>query len=139
MLGFVIGALFVWLLPLREEQAPKPVVQTAAPAAQEPVARPRKLSEIEAVFAEWGKYAIWDQDRTEVAMWNSDAKSYADFYEVLREGDQLYFRSIPALTRPLLVHGGRPEAPLVFTETEEMRRQWIENRNQLVPGHPATK
>lgn len=139
LLGFILGTLFMGLLPQREPekvQPPKPEAQAQPKAAKE--AAPRRLSDIEAVFSEWGKYAIWDQDRTEVALWNSQTNSFSDAYEVLREGEMLYFRSIPALTRPLLAHATHSESPLVFTETVEMRRKWLEARRELVPARPAS-
>lgn len=121
-LGFVLGALFVWALP----QADK----SAAPAAgQSPVVqldRP-KATEIEAVFAEWGRFAVWENGLTEVALWDVDKRSYSICYEVLRDGDNYYFRSIPRLTRPVLTHGLNGPMPLQFTETEAMRREWLEH------------
>jgi hypothetical protein len=151
MLGFVLGALFVWFLPSRNEPMPASggkAVKSApgSPGAalqpgMRPVPRiaasPRRFTDIEAVFAAYGQYAVWDSNRTEVALWNSETKSYSDFFEVLRDGEMLFFRSIPALTRPILTHGTRPEIPLLFTETEEMRQRWIETRSQLVPGIPV--
>jgi hypothetical protein len=131
MLGFVLGALFVWALP-RPENA-------ASPPARPPIAvrleRP-KATEIEAVFAEWGRFAVWDNDLTEVALWDVDKRGYAICYEVLRSGDNLYFRSIPRLTRPVLTHGIHVATPLQFTETEAMRREWLD-RGQYQQPPPA--
>lgn len=138
LLGFVLGVGFMWLIPAEQDKQAKPVASPAAkPAepAKPKVPAKRRLSDIEAVFEAWGKYAVWDQNRTEVALWNADHNAYADFYEVLREDGALYFRSIPALTRPLIAHGSRPEAPLVFTETPEMRQEWLRSRGELVPAH----
>ncbi len=120
-LGFVIGALFVWALPRDTKPAGEP------PAAQAPVVRLErpKATDIEAVFAEWGRYAVWEHDLTEVALWDVDRKSYAIFYEILRSGDACYFRSIPRFTRPILTHGVPHGSPLQFTETEEQRREWL--------------
>lgn len=120
LLGFVIGALFVWALPREDRTKPPP----AAPATIVHLDRP-KATDIEAVFAEWGKNAVWEHDLTEVALWDVDKKSYTLFYEILRSGDACYFRSIPQLTRPILTHGIRGHAPLLLTETEEMRREWL--------------
>lgn len=111
-LGFVLGALFVWSLPERERKAPPP----PAPATKFVSVRLPRTTEIEAAFALWGRYAVWDLDRTEVALWNDEAKSYADFFEVVRVDDNYYFRSIPKLTRPILRNTQRTESPLVFTE-----------------------
>jgi hypothetical protein len=138
MLGFALGAAFVYLLP---SGAP-PAAPAAAPEPRKPAPaapqRPARLTEIEAVFEIWGQYAIWDGDRTEVALWNSERDAYADFYEVRREGGVLYFRTIPRLTRPMLAHGTRSDSPLVFTETEEMRQKWLEARSQLVPARAVS-
>ena len=122
-LGFVLGALFVWALPRAEPPAETPI-KTKSVSVQ--LLRP-KLTEIEAVFAEWGQNAVWENDVTEVALWDVDKKSYSICYEVLRNGDKLYFRSIPYLTRPVLAHGLRGPAPLQLTETEALRREWLEH------------
>ena len=120
MLGFALGALFVLALPSRRPEPPPP----APPPAPAPLGPPR-ISTVEAVFAAWGKYAVWEHDHTEIALWNADAGAFADCFEVLRVGDRLYFRSIPALTRPVLRHGVSPDSPLEFTESEAQRRQWL--------------
>lgn len=135
-LGFVLGALFVFALPREEKRASvRPVTPVAPPVRLE---RP-KLTEIEAVFAEWGDAAVWEHDLTEVALWDADRKSYAICYEVLRSGDTYYFRSIPRLTRPILTHGVRANSPLQYTETEELRREWMRGRwESLTPPESAT-
>lgn len=127
MLGFVVGALFVWALP-----APKP----APPRAETGEARTvivktvPQFTTIEAVFAEWGKYAVWDNELTEVALWSSETKDYTDCFEVLRSAGIHYFRSIPRLTRPVLTHGTRENSPLQFTETEAQRAEWLGEKRQ---------
>lgn len=120
-LGFVLGVLFVWLLP-----SPQPRVAPAPPAQVVKLER-AKLTDIEAVFAEWGQHAVWKNDLTEVALWDTERRSYSLYYEVLRNGETYYFRSLTQLTRPLLNRGVDPQAPLQFTETEESRREWIEH------------
>jgi hypothetical protein len=124
MLGFVVGVLFMLALP-RHEPAPPPAA-APAPSAPEPAPVPAPISTIDAVFAVWGKYARWDNDTTEVALWNSGAKDFSDCYEVLRSGDACFFRPIPRLTRPLLRHGvPDPEkSPLQFTETVAQQQEW---------------
>jgi len=109
MLGFVMGVLFMLALP-----RPEP----AAPPRPEPAAPP--------VFADFEKYAVWDNDTTEVALWDSATKEYSDCYEVMRLGDAFFFRPIPRLTRPILRHGV-PDAenfPLQFTVTAAQEREW---------------
>ena len=135
MLGFVLA------LPRRasKPQAEEPVqaVPLAAPLA------PPRLTTIEAVFAAWGKYAVWDGDLTQVALWSAETKNFSDCFEVFRAGDALYFRSIPRLTHPVLTHGVTGDSPLQYTETEAQRQQWLgarmdENwRIMTRPGAPA--
>jgi len=127
-LGFVLGALFVWALPQVEKDlvSPPPAV-----SATLQLRRPA-LTEIEAVFAEWGHFAVWENDLTEVALWDVDKHSYSICYEVLRSGENLYFRSIPRLTRPVLTHGLHGTMPLQFTETEALRREWLD-RGRIEP------
>jgi hypothetical protein len=134
MLGFMLGALFVWFLPhpSHPEFAAEPAAPAPKPvAAPPPAIRPQKPSEgpplarIENVFDEWGKYAVWDNDTTEVALWNTESRSFSDRFEVLRMDERYYFRSIAEFTRPELTHGVPAESPLEFTETEEQRQQWI--------------
>src|SRR6185312_5579608 len=125
MLGFVLGALFVLALP--RHGAPAHAAAPPAPAPPAVPPPPPRLSTIEDVFAAWGKYAVWDNDTTEVAMWDAGRKAYAECFEVLRVADVFYFRSIPSLTRPLLEHGLPDNAnpPLEFTETQAQREEWL--------------
>jgi hypothetical protein len=120
-LGFVLGALFVFSLPRQEMKSPP-----APPPSVLKLERPA-LTEIEAVFAEWGHHAVWHNDLTEIALWDTEKRSYSICYEVLRNGEKLYFRSIPRLTRPILTRGMDPQSPLQFTETTEGHREWIEH------------
>jgi hypothetical protein len=125
-LGFVLGALFVLALPKRSAvPLPLPVVQEEAPPPSAPV-EPPTVTTIEAVFAAWDKYAVWSNDRTEVALWDAGSKSFSECYEVLRNGNDYYFRSIPSLTRPVLTHGVVDNSPLVFTETSRQRSDWLD-------------
>ena len=132
MLGFVLGAFFVWMLPRDAEPA---AASAAAPAAIRltAAAGPARtalttITTIEAVFEVWGQYATWDNDLTEVALWNSETKSFSECYEVRRTRDAFYYRSIPRLTRLVIRHGKPlPDSPLQFTETEEQYREWREH------------
>ena len=125
LLGFLLGAAFIWLLPVAREGHPPAAGGGAAalpPEGAEKKAPPvRLLSTIEAVFAEWGRYAVWENDLTEVALWSADHAGYAECWEVLRNGDTLYFRSIPKLTRPIINYGAQLTSPLLYTETENTR------------------
>jgi len=128
MLGFVLGAAFVLALPGRRGPPAREAAPPASPPAVKYVVAPH-LTTVEAVFAEWGKYAVWDNDVTEVALWNADSKDFTDFYEVVRLGDSTYFRSIPHLTRPVLTHGVIAGSPLEFTETDAQREEWLRARD----------
>lgn len=141
MLGFVMGALVVYALQPHEKKpaAPRaaPPAKPAQPAASAaPLPRPR-LTTIEAVFAEWGAFALWDNDTTEVALWNPDQRDFTDFHEVRRVDGTCYFRTIPRLTRRV-VNRGKPlpeSCPLQFTETEEHYREWLQHgRTERPPG-----
>jgi len=130
MLGFVLGAAFVLALPRRREAPASPPSEAGEPAPAIKYVVAPHLTTIEAVFAEWGKYAVWDNDVTEVALWNADSKEFSDFYEVVRIGDATYFRSIPRLTRPILTHGVQAGSPLEFTETDAQREEWLHARDE---------
>lgn len=95
-LGFVLGALFVFSLP-RE----RPSRSSTPPVAPPPVQRLErpKISEIEAVFDEWGRYALWADDITQVALWDTQTHKFSIFYEVLRSSGNYYFRSISRIDR----------------------------------------
>jgi len=150
MLGFVIGAAAVLSLPRSPEVVYVPVADESAgpPTAllhQSPfVATPLQEPDftiLEAVFTEWQNYAVWDGDVTEIALWDSELGQYARFYEVLRaparEGGAgsggaitFYYRSIPALTRPVLTHGVSASAPLLFTEPDVLRQAWLRQHDE---------
>lgn len=127
MLGFILGAFFVWALPRRETTV-RPIV--LAPHVEKRVElEPRKLTTIEAVFDQWSQYAVWDDDVTQVALWNSASGDFAEFYEVRRMDGAYYFRSLPQLTHRV-IRRGPPQCPLRFTETEE---QYQERRQEGQP------
>ena len=127
-LGFIFGALFVWALPRPDKKTAMVPTKAAEAVAAAPSAPP-KLTTIEAVFAEWGRFAVWSAETTEVALWDGASGSFSEFYEVKRSGSALYFRSIPRLTRLVVRHGAPPptECPLQFTETAEQYREWMQN------------
>jgi hypothetical protein len=125
-LGFVLGALFVLALPKHAPVAPPMPVVQEEPARPIVPAEPPKVTTIEAVFAAWDKYAVWSNDSTEVALWDPATKSFSECYEVVRNGNDYYFRSIPSLTRPVLTHGVVDNSPLVFTETSRQRSEWLD-------------
>ena len=131
MLGFILGAGFVLALPRREAR-PDPQAAARPAAAPQVLAiptAPPRVTTVEAIFATWGKYAVWDNDLTEIGVWSPSAGRFADFFEVLRFADNVYFRSIPQLTRPVLTHGIPSGSPLEFTETEAQRHEWLKERD----------
>jgi hypothetical protein len=133
MLGFVLGAFFVWALPEPEKTPPSPPARVErAPEQTMLAARLPRLTDVEAVFAQWDRYAIWDNDATEVAYWSEDTNSFSNFFEVLRIGDRLFFRSIPKLTRPLIKRGVEAHSPFLFTGVAEVSRP-LSERATLPP------
>jgi hypothetical protein len=134
-LGFLLGALFVWALPRAEKKVSGPS-DSNEPARIVRLERP-KLTEAEAVFAEWERYAVWKNGVTQIAMWDTEKRSFSIFYEVLRQNGEYYFRSIPQLTRPILTRGVPADAPLQFAETEESRRAWQEHGQYEPREEPA--
>ena len=127
LLGFVLGAGFVWSLP--RPAAPAPAATPPPPTVQ--LARP-VATDIEAVFHDWGRPAVWDRDLTEVALWDVDRRSYSICYEILRAGDVLYFRSIPKLTRPVLTHGVPHTSPNTFVARNRARRKTSSSSGQML-------
>ena len=137
-LGFILGALFVLALPRREEVAAQPAA-APAPARPSRPSEPPRIATIEAVFDEWGRYAVWSDGTTEVALWSPETKSFSECFEACRAGDSTYFRTIPGLTRPVLAHGVPEGSPLQFTETARQRQQWLgeverENQRAFIEG-----
>jgi hypothetical protein len=130
MVGFLLGAAFVWNF---KRDGEKNVVPALSPSARTDwpkavVVPSSPLTTIEAVFADWGQHAVWENGVTELALWRSETKSFSEFYEVRKVGDVPYFRSIPKLTRLVINHGvPLPNSPLQFTETEEQYREWLEH------------
>jgi hypothetical protein len=127
-LGFVLGAGFILALPRREP--PRPRAESPEPTQAVRYVVAPHLTTVEAVFAEWGKYAVWDNDLTEISLWNADTRQFSDPFEVVRFGENTYFRSIPHLTRPVLTHGVKAGSPLEFTETEAQRQEWLAARDE---------
>ena len=126
VLGFGIGVLFIWMLPPSETPAAAGLEPAAAPVARSAP----QIAVIEAVFAEWGSAASWENDVTEIALWSSETGSYSQCFQVIRTGGMYFFRSIPRLTRPVLTRGVRDNSPLQFTESEAKRAEWIGAKNQ---------
>ncbi len=150
MLGFLLGAAFVLALPPLRRKAPPETATIRAvepPAAPAGPREPPLLSTIEDVFAIWGRHAVWSDNLTEVALWNVRDQAFNQFFEVRRDGDTYYFRTISRLTRRIVARGKHiAEAPLQFTETEEQYAEWqkygrnerpVERESRPRPAAPA--
>ena len=111
MLGFILGALCVWALPHPKESGPPPapVEIRAAPVAPAP-----RHSDIEALFSEWGRYAVWADDKTYICTWDPTTQTFANCFEVLRRGDVLYFRTIERPRNLRVIEGVPDKSPLEF-------------------------
>jgi hypothetical protein len=133
MLGFLLGAAFVWCLP-RKEPPTRTILVSSEPRKPIPTSVPQ-ISTIEAVFAEWGHLAVWDGDVTQVAQWDTATSAFDLYFEVRRADGAYYFRTLPVLTNRLLRHGKEPPpaCPLRFTETEAQYREWREHGRQERP------
>jgi len=129
MLGFALGVLCVLAWQRKEEPPP---ARTTPSAAARPAARPtppaptlERALFFEGVFGEWSKYAVWENELTEVAFWSAENKAFSEHFEVFRSDGRYYFRSIPQFTRPLLTHGVPANSPLQFTEPQAARDEWL--------------
>jgi hypothetical protein len=139
MLGFGLGAFFVWALPT-PEKTPPPAPAERVPEQKMLVVRLPRLSDVEAVFAQWDRYAIWENDLTEIAYWSEETGSFSNFFEVLRMGDRLFFRSIPKLTRPLIKRGVEARSPLLFTGVVEVSQSLSERAMPApMPDQPVER
>lgn len=139
MVGFLLGCLFTYTVQheLKKREAveapkdPVPTVLTAVPppAPEQPAApKPRpSYTDVEAVFAMYHEKAVWENDLTEVALWNSVTGKFSELFEVMRSGDEFYFRSLPGLTRPLIDYDNDPGLPIRFTEPVKTRERRYEH------------
>ena len=132
MLGFLIGVLSVIALDEGKKQieAKKPIEVAPQKTVEKTIVMAPRLTVIEAVFEQYSENAVWERDKTEVALWNSQLKAFADCYQVVRSSDGYFFRSIPHLTHPVLTHGVNTGSPLQFTETEDQRAAWLREKTE---------
>jgi hypothetical protein len=134
-LGFAAGLAFGWGA-FRNAAAPV-AAKTASPAAPDRTEIPVNagtLRAVEQVFQRWGGYAAWERDVTEIAAWDARRKRHSDFYEVRRHDGKLYFRSLAALTRPVIDHGVSTTMPVAFTEPQWMRDQFYREHPDYDPA-----
>lgn len=138
-LGFAAGLAFGWAA-FRDATTPPTAATSVAPKT--PPAAPERteipvnagtLRAVEQTFERWGGYAVWENDVTEIAAWNARRKRHSDFYEVRRHDGKLYFRSLAALTRPIIDHGDGL-TPLGFTEPQWMRDEFYREHPDYDPA-----
>ena len=151
MLGFVMGVLVMlgWRRDRDRNGEPAP-----PPAAQVEPERPSpatatnelhvedqpSLNIVEALFEQYRAYAFWEDDRTEIGVWNTRTLAFSDTFEVLRTDTGTYFKSIPALRRLPLEGYGPPGCPLLFTETVTQRAaRYLQSRGQVPRNLPPPK
>ena len=129
MVGFVVGCVFAYVADREiDKRRPKPaaesvpVTRAVEPPPTAEVAPTRlSLSEVDAIFRQFSAGAVWENDITEVAVWNPVTKKFSDLIEVIRSGEYFYFRPITRLTRPLISIDPEPGVLLLFTETDANR------------------
>ncbi len=135
MVGFVLGCVFAYAadreLEKRRAPAPAPAEKTVAAA---PVPPPLQTSamrlsqnEVDAIFRQFAEGAVWENDITEVAVWNPEVKKFSDLVEVMRSGGYFYYRPILQLTRPLISVDPAPGVLLLFTEPERVREERLKS------------
>lgn len=125
--------------------APSPSPQPA-PAPQPPDtssknsplidnSRQMTLFAIDAIFRQWEVNAMWEYGTTQVVFWNPADEKYSTAVEVFRLGTEdtgyeYYYRRILSLTRPPIRDDSRPDAPIIFTESEEATKRRVEKQNE---------
>lgn len=141
MVGAVVGAILA--LAAKEQidarNASRVALLTAAAVTPTPTPTPRppaskhhaSLFEYEDIFQRWEEKAVWEHDLTQVAFWDPTTNKYTEYVEVLRNGDEFYFRSLPKLTWPLVDVGVAPDQPLLFAEPEPAHA--ARHANDVIP------
>ncbi len=130
MVGFVIGCLSAYVvereLAKRREEVP-PHTPAAAPAPAVPAELPAALrlsqNEVDAIFTQNEGDAVWENDITEIVVFNSRTGKFSDFVEVMRSGPYYYYRPIARNTRPLITAEAPGGTLILFTETEAHREK----------------
>lgn len=146
MLGFVVGVITMWLFRSSPEPQTEPaaavITESAAdveaeeePSAAEPGDGALNMTIVAALWEEYRAYAFWNEDKTQIAIWNSQQLGFTDRYEVLRTETVDYFRPIESFTRLTLPGYGPENSPVLYTETAEQRAE----RNQKLDPQPIKK
>ncbi len=133
MVGFIVGCLAAYVAEREIEKrsgdaapppattAPAPAVRTPPPEA--PVALRLSQNEVDAIFTQNEGDAVWENDITEVVIFNSRTGKFSDMVEVMRSGPYYYYRPITKLTRPLITADAPGGTLILFTETENHREK----------------
>lgn len=133
LIGFVVGCLVahsaIRYYDAHWASKPAPVIEPVKPpTAAEKAERAKKnrpdLWLVEALFEQRAPEVVWQDNLTEIVLWNEATNDFKDGVEVLRRGDKFYYRSIDQLTRHVIegsdMFNGERGA-IVFTETETAR------------------
>lgn len=145
MVGFLVGVVTMWVF--RSEPTPplEPVDSSAEAVAaeaaagfesEEPVEEMGRMSleTVSALFEAYRDWVWWTDDKTQIAVWNSDTMGFTDHYEVIRTLEADYFRPIEQFTRLPLPGYGPDNSPILFTETAEQRaKRQIRANPELAP------
>lgn len=118
MLGFLIGVACMGLMPDKKDAPPAAVRAPAEPvrpatSATVLAGRP-SLVAIEALFAAGEYRAVWQDDRTQVALWNTSTGQFSDFVEVTRRDGDYFFRDLARLTWPVSPERPEPGDTLLY-------------------------
>ena len=138
-LGFAMGLGFGWLAFRPAPRAPDGPLRAAPSPLPHVPESPRDrvtLGQLEELFMAWGGYAVWQDNRTQFAVWNGATGSHADFYEVHRHDGRFYFRTLPKADWPLIDHGQLVRCALWFAEPPEVREQFYRENPGVVAGQP---
>lgn len=134
MVGFVIGCVFAYVANREVEKRRSPAPRSEPAAQSAPVAPPEtppsmRLSqnEVDAIFRQVFENAVWENDLTQIAVWNPLTKKFSDLVEVMRSGEYFYYRPLTKLTRPLITAEAESGVLVLFTETEAMREKRLES------------
>jgi hypothetical protein len=135
MVGFVLGCIFAYVAEGElEKRRPGPAAEAAAPSravspvaiSETPPAMRLSQNEVDAMFRQVAENAVWENDLTQIAVWNPRTRKFSDLVEVMRSGDYFYYRPMSRLTRPLITAEAGPGVLVLFTETEALRDKRLE-------------
>lgn len=135
MVGFVVGCLFAYVADREMEKRrpasaplPAPVVQSAPVAPPEtPPSMRLSQNEVDAMFRQVFENAAWENDLTQIAVWNPLTQKFSDLVEVMRSGEYFYYRPLTRLTRPLITAEADSGVLILFTETDALRAKRLES------------